>query len=82
MAEAGSNDQEPELIVAVVLTKRELDVLKLLAQGLSAKEIAKRLKLTQRAVESVVDKIRVKTRTRNRTHMVAYAIEQGLLPPS
>lgn len=69
-----------ELIVVVVLTKRETDVLRLLASGLSAKEVALTLSITARTVESHIDRIRLKTRTRNRTHMVVTAIQQGLLP--
>lgn len=67
------------LILVVMLTPREREVLGLLACGLSAKEIARKLSITARTVESHVDKLRLKTRTRNRTHMVAQAIQQGLL---
>ena len=69
-----------ELVVVVELTKREQDVLHLLANGLSAKEVAKTLAITARTVESHIDRIRLKTRTRNRTHVVAQAIQDGLIP--
>lgn len=79
MAGALNPDLDSDLIVVVMLTKREYDVLQLLARGYSAKEVALNLAITPRTVESHIDKIRLKTRTRNRTHMVAQAIKQGLL---
>ncbi len=72
-------ESDPHLVIVVMLTPRELDVLKLLAEGYSAKEIAIKLHVTSRTVESHVDKLRLKTRSRNRTHMVAQAIQLGLL---
>lgn len=63
----------------VLLTPREREVLLMLAEGLSAKEVALKLKITSRTVESHIDKLRLKTRSRNRTHMVAQAIHLGLL---
>ncbi len=79
MAGVLNPDLDSDLIVVVMLTKREHDVLQLLARGYSAKEVALNLAITPRTVESHIDKIRLKTRTRNRTHMVAQAIKQGLL---
>jgi DNA-binding CsgD family transcriptional regulator len=70
---------DPTLVVVVMLTPRELDVLRLLAEGLSAKEVAIKLDITSRTVESHIDKLRLKTRARNRTHLVAQAMQLGLL---
>ena len=61
------------------LTPREVQVLTCIATGLSAKEIAKKLNIAPRTVERHIDHIRLKTRTRNRSHMVAYAIAHGLI---
>lgn len=61
------------------LTARELDVLRLTANGLSAKEIAKELQIAPRTVERHIDHIRLKTRTRNRSHLVAFAIHNGCI---
>ena len=72
------SDTDPTVIV--ILTAREQDVLRLLATGHSAKEVAQDLSITPRTVESHIDRIRLKTRTRNRTHMVALAMQMGLLP--
>lgn len=61
------------------LTSREVQVLTWIATGLSAKEIAKKLNIAPRTVERHIDHIRLKTRTKNRSHMVAYALAKGLI---
>jgi DNA-binding CsgD family transcriptional regulator len=61
------------------LTPRELETLRAIALGLSAKEVAKLLNIAPRTVERHIDHIRLKTRTRNRSHMVAFAIANGLV---
>ncbi|WP_059151230.1 response regulator transcription factor [Novosphingobium barchaimii] len=61
------------------LTNRESEILRAIAQGLSAKEVAKQLNIAPRTVERHIDHIRLKTRTRNRSHMVAFAIANGLV---
>ncbi|MEG8024537.1 Regulatory protein, luxR family [Sphingomonas aurantiaca] len=59
------------------LTARELHILRLTAAGFSAKEIAKQLRIAPRTVERHIDHVRLKTRTRNRSHMVAFAVRNG-----
>lgn len=61
------------------LTVREREILSSVAMGLSAKEIGRALNIAPRTVERHIDHIRLKTRTRNRSHMVAYAIENGFM---
>lgn len=65
--------------LGVFLTARELEVLELVASGLSAKEIALRVSICPRAVERHIDNARPKMRARNRTHLVTCAIASGLL---
>jgi LuxR family transcriptional regulator, transcriptional regulator of spore coat protein len=62
-----------------LLTVREKQVLELIAQGLSAKEVAQEIDIAPRTVERHIENIRLKLRARNRTHMVALALEIGLL---
>lgn len=62
------------------LTIREAQVLRLVACGMSAKEAAKELHIAPCTVERHVENVRLKTRTRNRAHMIAYVINEGLLP--
>lgn len=52
------------------LTPRELEIVTLLSTGLSAKEVAGRLSIAPKTVERYIDQARLKTRTRNRTHLV------------
>lgn len=61
------------------LTPREVEVLRRIATGQSAKEIALTLKIAPRTVERHIGRIRLKTRTRNRSHMVAYAVANHLI---
>jgi DNA-binding NarL/FixJ family response regulator len=61
------------------LTRRELEVLRLIAQGLSDAEIAERLVLSQHTVHRHVANVRVKLRLPSRAAAVAYAARAGLL---
>lgn len=61
------------------LTNREAEVLRLVARGRSAKEVALELAIAPCTVERHIENVRLKTRTRNRAHMVAYVIQEGLL---
>lgn len=63
----------------VELTNREFDVLRLVAFGLSAKKVAIELAIAPCTVERHIENVRLKTRTRNRVHMIAYVIREGLL---
>lgn len=61
------------------LTNRERQIVHLISQGLSAKESALELGIAPSTIERHVENVRLKTRTRNRVHMVAYVIRTGLL---
>jgi DNA-binding CsgD family transcriptional regulator/tetratricopeptide (TPR) repeat protein len=61
------------------LTPRELEVLRLVAQGLSDAEIAERLVLSQHTVHRHVANVRVKLRLPSRAAAVAYAARAGVL---
>ncbi|MGJ3231995.1 MAG: helix-turn-helix domain-containing protein [Oceanicaulis sp.] len=61
------------------LSGRELECLNHVADGLSAKEIALRCGITPRTVEAHLDRARLKLNARNRAHMVALAIAQGVV---
>lgn len=65
--------------LGVCLTARELEVLTLVADGLSAKEVALRIAIAPRTVERHIDNARMKMRARNRIHLVTCAIASGLL---
>jgi DNA-binding CsgD family transcriptional regulator len=61
------------------LTPRELEVLRLVAEGLSDAEIAERLVLSQHTVHRHVANVRAKLRLPSRAAAVAYAAQAGLL---
>jgi len=61
------------------LTPRQFDVLKLLAQGQSNKEIGSRLNLTENTVRTHVAAILKRLGVKNRTEAGVAAVSQGLL---
>jgi len=69
-----SGDGDPGLR----LTERETDVLRLVAKGMTARQIAARLVLSHRTVESHVQNTLRKLHLRNRVELTRYAIERGL----
>jgi HD-GYP domain-containing protein (c-di-GMP phosphodiesterase class II) len=62
------------------LTAREVDVLRLLAIGLSNKEIAQRLVITPKTVGNHVEHIYTKLEIRSRAGAGLFAMQHGLLP--
>lgn len=60
------------------LTDRETEVLRLVAKGLSYKQIAERLFLSHRTVQNHVQNTLRKLQLHNRVQLVRYAIDQGL----
>ncbi|MEH1168540.1 response regulator transcription factor [Micromonospora sp. CPCC 205539] len=60
------------------LTDRETEVLRLVAKGLSYKQIAQRLGLAHRTVQNHVQNTLGKLQLHNRVELTRYAIERGL----
>ena len=63
------------------LTSRELDVLRLLATGLSNSEIARNLFLSETTVRTHIGHILAKLAVRDRVQAVVFAYEAGLIQP-
>jgi DNA-binding NarL/FixJ family response regulator len=70
----------PGRAAADTLTAREHEVLSLLAAGLSNREIAQRLSISERTARTHVSSILDKLGLRSRTQAALYAIQKGLAP--
>lgn len=61
-----------------MLTDRELEVLELVAQGLTNQDIADELKITERTARNHVGNILEKLHLANRTQAALFALRKGL----
>ena len=60
------------------LNAREMEILRLVAKGLSYKQIAERLVVSHRTVQNHVQNTLNKLQLHNRVELARYAFEQGL----
>lgn len=70
MAESDSQAQAP-------LSDRELQVIELVAAGLTNQEIAEKLDISKRTVDNHISNILTKTETENRVALVRWALQWG-----
>ncbi len=77
LAEAAPKEPVPAQVDA--LSERELEVLRLVAQGLSNKAIADSLNLSEHTVKTHLANILDKLHLRSRAHAAAYAVQAGLV---
>jgi len=73
-----AQDPGPAMPPGEQLTERETEVLKMVAKGMSYKQIADRLVLSHRTVQNHVQNTLNKLQLHNRVQLVRYAIERGL----
>ncbi len=72
---------EREQLPAPVLTARELEVLKLVARGMSNREVADQLYISENTVKNHVRNILEKLHLHSRMEAVMYAVRKRLLDP-
>ncbi len=70
-----------ERVPRSILTERENEVVKLIAEGHSSKEIARELVISVKTVERHRSNILTKLGMRDRTELTRYAIRSGLIEP-
>jgi two-component system sensor kinase FixL len=75
-ASAGSNGSLEEHLERVALSSREIDVLRLLVQGLANKEIANKMEMSESTVKNTLQQLFSKTTVRTRSQLVRVALEQ------
>ena len=61
------------------LTEREVEVLKMLAEGHDTAAIAGTLAYSERTIKNIIHDVTVRLNLRNRSHAVAYAVKSGLI---
>ena len=69
---AGGESQTP-----VSLSERELQIIELVAAGLTNQEIAEKLEISKRTVDNHISNILTKTATDNRVALVRWALQWG-----
>lgn len=69
---AGGESQNP-----VALSERELQIIDLVAAGLTNQEIAEKLEISKRTVDNHISNILTKTATGNRVSLVKWALQWG-----
>ncbi|WP_247701765.1 response regulator transcription factor [Streptomyces sp. F63] len=61
------------------LAPREIDILRLVSEGLDTREIAGKLSYSERTVKNVLHGLTTRLQLRNRAHAVAYALREGYI---
>jgi DNA-binding NarL/FixJ family response regulator len=69
----------PRGITMSGLSGREIEVLRLVADGYETSEIAGRLAYSERTIKNVIHDVTSRLRLRNRTHAVAWSVREGLI---
>jgi DNA-binding NarL/FixJ family response regulator len=64
---------------AQMLTPREVDVMRLVAEGFGTVDIAAKLGYSERTIKDIMHKLTTRLNLRNRAHAVAYALRGGYI---
>jgi DNA-binding NarL/FixJ family response regulator len=75
---SGTTPSVPNVELTRMLSERELDVLRLLAQGMTNMEIARRLFLSEGTIKNYVSAIFTKINAADRTQATIFALRNGI----
>lgn len=70
---------DPRGLAFTGLAQREIDVLRLVAEGKDTAEIARTLAFSERTVKNILHDVTTRLQLRNRSHAVAYAMRMGFI---
>jgi non-specific serine/threonine protein kinase len=74
------SETEPDIVIdAGPLSRREREVAKLVAAGMTNRQIGERLFIAERSAEGHVERIRNKLGVRSRTEVAIWVVERGLM---
>ncbi|QDQ09831.1 helix-turn-helix transcriptional regulator [Streptomyces spectabilis] len=79
MGRLQSSAQGPTRLAPAEMTPREVDILRLVADGLDTAEVAAKLAYSERTVKNDLQNLTSRLHLRNRTHAVAYALRAGYI---
>lgn len=79
MCRVQNNVLAPRGIGPTGFTTREVDVLRLLADGCDTSDIADQLAYSERTIKNVIHDLTSRLQLRNRSHAVAYAMRAGVI---
>ncbi|MDX3849479.1 response regulator transcription factor [Streptomyces sp. AK02-01A] len=69
----------PRGLTSSGLTAREIDVLRMISEGLDLAEIAQKMSYSERTIKKIISSVMSRLGLRNRVHAVSYAIRAGLI---
>jgi DNA-binding NarL/FixJ family response regulator len=70
---------EPNGLSPTGFTQREIEVFRMLADGIETGQIARKLSYSERTVKNIIYRVMARLNLHNRAHAVAYAIRNGAI---
>lgn len=74
-----AESQDANATHSLLLTEREIQIVRLIAEGLSSRQIAERLSISVKTVDTHRSNIMEKLGVRNSAELIKYAIREGIL---
>jgi DNA-binding NarL/FixJ family response regulator len=72
-----AGNETPQVNISGTLSERELQIVELVAAGLTNQEISEKLEISKRTVDNHISNILTKTATGNRVALVRWALQWG-----